>query len=110
MVEVKEETIRSTLDKVIRNLQSSESKLVSFTKKMESINPLHFFEAGLHLHMERSFWMSTLDDFTLVGLGNAYTITAESGVSGLHKNWNTVLTNAVIHNPYKVPGTGISAI
>ncbi|WP_096270995.1 isochorismate synthase [Paucisalibacillus globulus] len=110
MVEVKEETIRSTLDKVIRNLQSSESKLVSFTKKMESINPLHFFEAGLHLHMERSFWMSTLDDFTLVGLGNAYTITAESGVSGLDKNWNTVLTNAVIHNPYKVPGTGISAI
>jgi menaquinone-specific isochorismate synthase len=110
MVEVKEETIRSTLDKVIRNLHSSESKLVSFTKKMDSINPLHFFEAGLHLHMERSFWMSTLDNFTLVGLGNAFTITAESGVTGLDRTWETVLTNAVIHNPYKVPGTGISAI
>ncbi|WP_042143024.1 isochorismate synthase MenF [Paucisalibacillus sp. EB02] len=111
MVEVKEETLKSTLEKVIGNLNSSESKLVSFTKKIELINPLHFFEAGLYLHMNRSFWMSTLNDFTMVGIGNAFSITEEqSGITGLESKWKTLIRDAVIHNPYKVSGTGISAI
>lgn len=74
MIEVKEETIESTLRKVIQDLLPSESRLVSFTKRINYIDPLHFFEASTNLHMNRSFWKSTLDKFTLVGIGTAYAI------------------------------------
>ncbi|WP_026906974.1 isochorismate synthase [Paucisalibacillus globulus] len=111
MVKVKEETLRSTLEKVIDKLNSSGTKLVSFTKKIEWINPLHFFEAGLHLHMDRTFWMSTIDDYIMVGIGNALTITEEQlDIAELDEKWKLVTKDAVVVNPYQVPGTGLSAI
>ncbi|HAM79323.1 isochorismate synthase [Ornithinibacillus bavariensis] len=111
MIEVKEETLESTLVRVIQGLHSSESRLVSFTKKIQPLNPLHFFEAGLTLHMNRSYWHSTIDDFVMVGIGSAVSIHEDSqAISSLEEKWESVLKEAVINNPYQIPGTGIAAI
>lgn len=109
MIEVKEETIESTLRKVIQDLLPSESRLVSFTKRINYIDPLHFFEAGTNLHMNRSFWKSTLDKFTLVGIGTAYAIQANHSHQ-LKEKWDALVQKAIMNNPYHVPGTGITAI
>lgn len=111
MIEAKEETLESTLMKVIQSLKPSESKLISFTKKIESFDPLRYFEAGLHLHMNRTFWMSTIDNFTVVGIGNAYSIKQnKADLQSLQEKWDTLLEEAITINPFSVPGTGIVAI
>lgn len=111
MIEVKEETFETTLRKVIQSLKPSESKLISFTKKIEPVNPLHFFEAGYSLHMNRSFWMSTIDNFAVVGIGEAYSIKQnKADTQGLQEKWDNLLQKSITNNPYSVPGTGILAI
>jgi menaquinone-specific isochorismate synthase len=111
MIEVKEDTLESTLEQVIPELHSSESRLVSYTKKINSVNPIHFFEAGLTLHMNRSYWHSTIDKFVMVGLGDAYSIHEEANdTTSLVEKWEAVLKMAVRNNPYQIPGTGIVAI
>ncbi|WP_010097123.1 isochorismate synthase [Ornithinibacillus scapharcae] len=111
MIEVKEETFETTLRKVLQSLKPSESKLISFTKRIESINPLHFFEAGYSLHMNRTFWMSTIDNFAVVGIGNAYSINQDKAdMRELQEQWNTLLQEAITINPFSVPGTGVIAI
>lgn len=109
MIEVKEETLEATLRKVIQDLLPSESRLVGFTKKIKYIDPLLFFEAGTYLHMNRSFWKSTIDKFTLVGIGTAYAI-QEHHSHQLKEKWNGLLQKAIINNPYQISGTGITAI
>ncbi|WP_047983652.1 isochorismate synthase [Ornithinibacillus californiensis] len=109
MIEVKEETLESTLRKVIQGLQPSKSRLVSFTKRVDKVDPLQFFEAGYHLHMNRSYWKSTIDNFTLVGIGNAFSIREENPYL-LKDKWNALLNQAVINNPYQLSGTGIVSI
>ncbi|GGA76474.1 isochorismate synthase [Ornithinibacillus halotolerans] len=111
MLEVKEDTLESLLRKAIQGLQSSESRIVSYTKKIKNINPLEFFDAGSEFHMERSFWKSTIDEFTLVGIGNAYTVgVGHLPINELEEAWQSIIHNAVIYNPYEEPGIGLAAI
>ncbi|MFS0674394.1 isochorismate synthase [Ornithinibacillus sp. 179-J 7C1 HS] len=109
MIEIKEDTLESTLIKAIQGLNPSETKLVSYTKKIANVDPLLFFEAGKYLHMNRSFWKSTIDQFTLVGIGTAYSIREEHS-NLLKERWNTLQNQAIINNPFKISGTGIAAI
>ncbi|MEN2768327.1 isochorismate synthase [Ornithinibacillus xuwenensis] len=111
MIKVREETLESTLEMAVNSIESSESRLVSFTKKIDEVDALQFFEAGKHLKTNRSFWSSTIDNFTMVGLGSAYLIADEEvNLQTIHKKWNALLHNAIINNNYQTPGTGVTAM
>ncbi|UJL45138.1 isochorismate synthase [Virgibacillus sp. NKC19-16] len=113
MIETKEQPIEDLLNKAIEELQSNEDfQLVSVTKKITETNPLRFFEEAKQLHKNRIFWTSTEDDFYVVGIGNAHEITtgADSRFEETEALWNNILAKAIIHNPYKQAGTGITAL
>ncbi|WP_047979667.1 isochorismate synthase [Ornithinibacillus contaminans] len=111
MVKVKEESLEVTLIKAIQSLKSSETRLVSYTKEIDTIDPIELFKAGEQLRTNRAFWKSSLDDFTLVGFGTVFSLVSEKAAAKqLEAKWNDVLRNAFIYNPYQTPGTGINAI
>ncbi|WP_373893145.1 isochorismate synthase [Virgibacillus natechei] len=113
MIETKEKPIEELLNKAIQELDADEDfQLVSMTKKITEADPLHFFEGAKQLHKDRIFWTSTADDFFVVGVGSAYEITtgANSRFEETEALWNNLLANAIIHNPYKQAGTGITAL
>lgn len=112
MIEIKEESLESLLDDAIDQAKlTNKTKLISITKKIENIDPLHFFESAKELSMNRTFWTSTSDEFYLVGAGNAWQISAnEDRFQKTEEKWEQLMQEAVIHNPYKFPGTGLLAM
>ncbi|MUK90042.1 isochorismate synthase [Ornithinibacillus sp. L9] len=111
MLKIKEDLLESMLDKAIHSIQSSNIKLVSYTKQLDDINPLSFFEAAKSIRGNRSFWKSSVDDFYMVGVGAAFEIeTEQPDILYIENKWQTILEDAMIHNPYQVPGTGIVAL
>ncbi|MFD2043715.1 isochorismate synthase MenF [Ornithinibacillus salinisoli] len=110
MLKVKEDILESMLEKAIHNIQTDETKLVSYTKKINEINPLYFFEAAEKLG-NRTYWRSSIDDFCIIGVGSTLEIaTEQSDMNYTENRWQTVLEEAIIHNPYNVPGTGVIAL
>lgn len=112
MVEIKEDQIESILREAITKVKTSEdAQLVSITKKITEADPLAFFEAAKSTEKDRIFWTSTAEDFYVVGIGNAYEMLAnELRFSVTEKQWDNLLKEAIIHNPYKVAGTGMLAL
>src|SRR5699024_7227911 len=75
--------------------------------------PLNFFEAAKHYHMDRTFWSSTQASFYLVGAGTICSLTADKNQNRfqeINSQWNSLLSQATVHNPYQVPGTGLMSI
>src|SRR5699024_4375410 len=112
MIEMKEDQIEFLLSKAIDQVKTNgEIQLVSFTKQVNRIDPLVFFEAAKMLEKNRIFWSSTADDFCVVCDGKAYDIVAnKSRYNETEKEWNKLLQEAIIHNPYEVAGTGLLAL
>ncbi|PAV27733.1 isochorismate synthase [Virgibacillus profundi] len=112
MIEIKEKQLEHLLDSAIKEIQyHDELQLVSITKEISYANPFHFFDKAKAIGKDRTFWTSTGDQFYLVGAGNAYEIIAEdSRFEGTEEGWNNLINEAIIHNKYKYPGTGIVAL
>ncbi|WP_255585135.1 isochorismate synthase [Virgibacillus saliphilus] len=113
MIETKEKPIEELINKAMQDMQPDEDfQLVSITKKITETTPLHFFEGAKELHKNRIFWASTKDDFFVVGIGKAYEMAtkAEARFEETEALWNRILANAIIYNPYKEAGTGITAL
>lgn len=112
MIELKEEQVETILEKAIEGINSDDDyQLVSITKKIKNTNALSFFESAKYINKNRTFWMSSEEDFYLVGIGQAYEIIAEeSRFEETKKAWNQLLEKATIYNPYEQPGTGIVAL
>ncbi|MBP2076436.1 isochorismate synthase [Oceanobacillus polygoni] len=112
MIEIKEDQIASLLKEAIEQLRTEDDRrLVSFTKKIATANPLQFFEAAKHIRENRAFWTSSSQMLWLTGVGTAFEMGAdESRFEVIEAAWNKILNEAYIHNPYEVPGTGIVAI
>ncbi|GAB3047488.1 isochorismate synthase [Virgibacillus ainsalahensis] len=112
MIETKEKSIEELLNKAILKLKSNQDfQLVSLTKKIDDADPLQFFEAAKTTEKDRTFWASTDDTFSIVGIGNAFEIIAEENRFEITEDqWNNLVNEAIIHNPYKKAGTGIVAI
>ncbi|WP_042222742.1 isochorismate synthase [Oceanobacillus manasiensis] len=111
MIELKEENIEAVLEEAINTILPRNSRLVSITKKVESIDPLSFYDAAKQLRTERQYWSSTAEAYTLVGTGCAFEITAKKDrFETAEQEWNKLLNDAVSNNPYDVPGTGIVSI
>ncbi|MFZ3576808.1 isochorismate synthase [Virgibacillus sp. DJP39] len=112
MIETKEEVLESVLNRAINKAEKEKRKqLVSVTKKIEAVDPLHFFEAAKQLGKNRSFWSSTAEDFFMVGVGATYKIEAtDNRFKETNEQWQRVKQQAIIHNPYEKPGTGLVAM
>ncbi|WP_233879203.1 isochorismate synthase [Virgibacillus halodenitrificans] len=112
MIEILEEQLEKIIDEAIPNINSADdTQLISITKPVKNINPLHFFHAASSTGKDRVFWSSTQEDFFIAGIGN----TAQLRVEGLpsqevEKKWRAILDKAIIYNDNKVPGAGIVAL
>lgn len=112
MIDVKENMLETTLYQAVNKAKiQNTNQLVSVTQKIDIIDPIHFFETAKQLNKDRIFWSSTADDFYLIGIGHAINIVAdESRFTSTAAQWQAILKKAVIHNPYALPGTGLTAI
>lgn len=86
------------------------SILFSYTEQLNNINPLSFYSAAKQFFQgERFFWKDPNDEVILVGLGNTHTI--QTGLENerfeyIQHEWDQLIENAYIVNPFDVQGTG----
>ncbi|OZU88543.1 isochorismate synthase [Virgibacillus indicus] len=112
MIEIKEDQLEHILDRAIQSISSDDVlQLVSITKSINKTDPLTFFDGVKTLKKDRIFWTSTTDEFCLAGVGSAYEISADEARFEITEDrWNSLLDEAIIYNPYQVPGTGVVAL
>lgn len=112
MIETKEKLLETVLSDAINQAKAENMRqLVSYTKKVDRVDPLQFFEAASNYHMDRTFWSSTGTSFYLVGAGMVCPLAATTNrFQEINRQWQGVLSQATIHNPYQVPGTGLVTI
>ncbi|OMP67741.1 isochorismate synthase [Domibacillus epiphyticus] len=84
------------------------STLFSYVEKIESIDPIRFYENGSELYKGERFYFKDRDDeMTLAGLGSVHTIqSAQNRFVQVESDWDALIKRAQIHNPYDVYGTG----
>ncbi|SFD93641.1 isochorismate synthase [Lentibacillus persicus] len=109
MIEVQEASLQSMLEKAINEAkQNHTARIMSMTKQINKADPIAFIGAGENLSMDRGFWGSTSEGFYIAGVGCAHEITAGSNrMDEAEKSWQKLRDEAIIHNPYKKPGTGL---
>lgn len=112
MVKIMKRQIESILSEAINSVKTYEdTQLVSITQQIDERDPLAFFETAKNNGMDRVLWTSTADDFYITGAGRAWEIAAQdSRFRVTEENWNDLLQEAIIHNPYQVAGTGLVAL
>ncbi|GAB3800623.1 isochorismate synthase [Virgibacillus kimchii] len=109
MIELNERELEALLDQAIKRVASGENfQLVSITKKVKHTDPLHFFEAAKYMNKDRVYWTSTVDEFTIAGVGNVHEITANHDRFRMTEEaWEKIRNEAMILQEEKVPGTGV---
>lgn len=109
MLEVKETGLQSMLEKAISEAKENHTaRMISMTKKVNKTNPLLFIEAGKKLSVDRTFWSSTSENFSIAGISCAHEINAKSNrMEEAEEAWQKLRDEAIIHNPYKTSGTGL---
>lgn len=112
MIQTKEYHIEKWIDQAIEKVnKTNDVHLVSVTKKIEPIDVLRLFEGAKQTGLDRTYWSSTDDDFTIVGIGNAHEIDAQGNHFEKTKQaWLALMERSYIHNPYDVAGTGVLAL
>lgn len=83
--------------------------LISQVSKVEAVDPLSFFAAGLqHYEGERFYWADPARDNVLVGLGHEYEIEAHGGerFEQVTRSWQALLRSAIVEDDLAPQGTG----
>jgi menaquinone-specific isochorismate synthase len=84
--------------------------LISEVHKMDTINPLSFFNTGKERFLgERFFWKDPLDEIILIGLGISKQIQSDQATDRffhVEKEWQDFLMDSLIYNPYTEDGIG----
>ncbi|MEH7157441.1 isochorismate synthase [Neobacillus drentensis] len=84
--------------------------LISEVHKMDTVNPLSFFNIGKeHFSGERFFWKDPKDETVLIGLGISKQIQSDQASDRffhVEKEWETFLKDCLVFNPYKEVGVG----
>jgi menaquinone-specific isochorismate synthase len=84
--------------------------LFSEVHKMDTINPLSFFNSGQERYLgERFFWKDPSEEIVFVGLGISKQIQSDQDADRfflVEKKWQNFLTDSIIHNPYIEHGLG----
>lgn len=112
MIQTKEYHVEKWIDQAIEEVsRTNDVHLISMTKQIESIDLLRLFEGAKQAGRDRTYWSSTDDDFTIVGIGSAYEIAAQGNhFEETKRAWQALLKRSFIHNPFEVAGTGVLAL
>src|SRR5690625_4471198 len=112
MIELKEKTLQSFLYKAIDKAASfQKQQLVSWTKEIGAVPLVGVFHRAKNSGKNRIFWMNTTNDFSIVGIGTAHHIVAEENrFEQLQKQWQELLEEAMIHDPFHDVGTGLVSL
>ncbi|SIS44012.1 isochorismate synthase [Salimicrobium flavidum] len=113
MLQVKTFHIEDKLRKVHEEAVGKNlSLLMSATEKIEGVDPLSFFDQGKRIDEHRHFWKSAEEDFTLVGIGSAISISKEGQgrFQETDKELSEWRNNVRQWNPYDKKGTGTVAL
>jgi len=112
MIQMKEKTLASFIQEAIdRARNNGAAQLISWTKKIEPLSMIGAFKRTEHCTENRLFWTNSKQDFILFGLGTATEVVAlENRFEQIEEKWNELIESALIYNPYKKQGTGLTAI
>lgn len=112
MIDTKTYHVEERLNQALKQVNETNSvHLFSMTEQIDEIHMLHVFTHAKQMDEKRSYWSSTDDDFTIVGIGSAYELQAsDRHYDALQAEWMELLDRSFIHNPYHVSGTGIVAL
>jgi menaquinone-specific isochorismate synthase len=84
--------------------------LMSEVHKMDTIDPLSFFNSGRERYLgERFYWKDPAEEAVLVGLGISKQIQSDQATDRfflVEKEWKTFLKDSIIFNPYPDNGLG----
>ena len=84
--------------------------LVSVVNKIDSIDPLLFFQSGREHYLgERFFWKDPADEIVLVGMGIAKQIQSDQATDRffhVEKVWQDFLAESITYNPFMENGSG----
>lgn len=84
--------------------------LISEVHKMDSINPLSFFNSGRERYLgERFYWKDPSEEVVLIGLGISKQIQSDQATDRffhVEEEWKGFLKDSLIYNPYKENGLG----
>jgi isochorismate synthase len=74
------------------------SLLVSYSKPVEPVATLHFFEKARRQDLAASFWERAEDGFSLAGAGAAFTLEADGigRFDGIERDWHDLVETALI--------------
>lgn len=114
MIEVKEKQFTVELEAAVQSIQTDQKdKLFSYTEKINQVNLYKFLEQAGVLELPRTFWSSANEAFQLAGAGHAFELYAEASgyrYDQIEQEWNALLADAIIYNPYQISGTGVVAL
>src|SRR5699024_9015978 len=112
MIETKTYHVEEQINQSLKQVNETNNvHLFSVTEQIDDIHMLNVFTHAKQMDEKRSYWSSTDDDFTIVGIGSAYELQAtENHYDALQTEWMELLDRSFIHNPYHVSGTGIVAL
>ncbi|OKL36233.1 hypothetical protein BLL40_11215 [Domibacillus mangrovi] len=85
------------------------STLFSYVEKVEAADPIRFYERGKEWYKGERFYFKDRDsEMTLAGLGSVHTIQhgPKKRFAGVESDWDALMKQASVHNPYDVYGTG----
>ncbi len=89
--------------------QINGSTLFSYVEKVDNIDPIRFYENGKEWYKGERFYFQDRDgETTLSGLGSVRIIQSsnEKRFEEVEIEWDKLIKQASIHNPYNVYGTG----
>lgn len=102
-----QENLSTYQDKIQKLKEAATGRLFSVTKEIEKVDPLAFFSAYEAIEEDRWFWASSDQQTFFVGIGSALQFESEEAdLQFIQAEWNEILQDAEIDNPYKCMGTG----
>ncbi len=109
MINTKQKPIEESLVKAFQKLNAKYSNsLYSYTEKINLTNdPIAIFANIAPYKGTRFFWTTPDDRLCLIGAGAVECIKDEADAYiSIEKQWDALLQNGYVDNPYKLPGTG----
>ncbi|MCT2535852.1 isochorismate synthase [Aquibacillus koreensis] len=85
------------------------AQMLSITDTIDKIDPITFFNHAKEMQGERVFWTSPFDQFYLVGVGEAFALSAHASLKRfeqIEQKWKQMLSEVIMFNPHQVAGTG----
>ncbi|WP_347862508.1 isochorismate synthase [Salimicrobium sp. PL1-032A] len=113
MLPVKTFHIEDKIQKVHKEAKRTKQQLLlSVTEKIDRVDPFSFFERGGRIDEHRHFWKSADEDFTLVGISSAVSIskTGEDRFQAMENDLLGWMERVRSWNRYNKKGTGAVAL